>query len=76
MTSEVGIQACSGGTATAQDGALMHVAVDAVEVLLVLCGSGTRANRAALAHIARVDPPSRDVPMTQVGWRHVLHSWY
>ena len=76
MTSEGGIQACSGGATTAQDGALMHVAVGAVEVLLVLCGSGIRANRAALAHIARVDPPSMHVPMTQVGWRQLLHSWY
>ncbi|KAK9827699.1 hypothetical protein WJX81_001629 [Elliptochloris bilobata] len=47
-------------------GALMHVELEEVEALLVLCGEEPAAEAAALAHIAAVDPPSAGVALTQV----------
>lgn len=44
----------------------MHVEVDFVDVVVVICSRGKISTEAALRDIAAVDPPSNGVPMKQV----------
>ena len=47
-------------------GALMHVLATTVEALVVVCGHGEASEKAALAHITAVDPPSIKVQLKEV----------
>ncbi|KAK9806263.1 hypothetical protein WJX72_007766 [[Myrmecia] bisecta] len=51
-------------------GALMHVSIEGGDAIFVICGSSEASQRATLAHIAAVDPPSQGVPMRQL---HKIH---
>ena len=48
-------------------GALMHVEVSFVDLVIVICPRSAAATAAALKEIAALDPPSQGVPMRQVG---------
>ena len=49
----------------------MRAAVDSLEAVLMVRGSGPQDEAAALAHIAAVDPPSAAVPMRQLMLVHL-----
>lgn len=52
----------------------MHVEVDFVDLVAVICPKGTATTNAALKKIIELDPPSKGVPMHQVELNHIQQA--